>query len=112
MEWKRISREEDVLAVLPYLRQSEIRFCDYSAGVRFMWREAYRVDYAIINDTLLMKETTDAYRDAFFCPIGRTGRARSVRPRRTERPRGRSCSPIWITPPSPNLPAVSLPLRL
>ncbi len=70
MEWKRISREEDVLAVLPYLRQSEIRFCDYSAGVRFMWREAYRVDYAIINDTLLMKETTDAYRDAFFCPIG------------------------------------------
>ena len=70
MEWKRIRREEDVLAVLPYLRQSEIRFCDYSAGVRFMWREAYRVDYAIANDTLLMKETTDAYRDAFFCPIG------------------------------------------
>lgn len=36
-----------------------------------MWREEYRVDYAFVGDTLVMKETTDENRDTFFPPIGR-----------------------------------------
>lgn len=71
MQFKRIETIADVLTVSPYLNQSGIRFCDYTAGVRYMWREEYRVDYAFVGDTLVMKETTDENRDTFFPPIGR-----------------------------------------
>lgn len=53
-----------------YVRKSEISFCDISLGVKFMWRDDFIIDYAVINDTLILKESSQDYADAFYYPMG------------------------------------------
>ena len=57
--------------IKPYLKYSKISFCDISVGVRFMWRDDFIVDYAIYDDTLILKETGPDYADAFYYPMGK-----------------------------------------
>lgn len=69
MQFKRL--DKDVNIIEKYLKQSEISFCDLSLGVRFMWGDEFVVDYCIVNDTLICKETCPDYKDAFYYPIGK-----------------------------------------
>ena len=62
--------DKDVNIIAPYIKQSTISFCDISLGVRFMWRDDFVIDYAIKNQTLIMKETCPDYENAFYYPIG------------------------------------------
>ena len=63
--------EKNVKIIEPYIKQSEISFCDISLGVRFMWGDEFIIEYAIYNDTLIMKEDSPDYKNSFYYPMGR-----------------------------------------
>ncbi len=69
LEFKKLGT--NVREIEKYLLQSEISFCDISLGIKYMWRDDFVIDYAIFNDTLIMKETTPEYSDAFYYPMGK-----------------------------------------
>ena len=56
--------------IKPYLKSSKISFCDISVGVKYMWREEFSVEYAIYDNTLILKESGLDYTDAFYYPMG------------------------------------------
>jgi len=63
--------KKDTEKIKEFLELSETRFCDLTVGVRYLWRDAFKVDYAIYSDTLIMKETCRDYSNAFYFPIGK-----------------------------------------
>lgn len=69
IKFKRLDTDLDEIA--PFLKQSEIAFCDLSLGVKYMWRDDFIIDYAIIDQTLIIKESCPDYIDAFYYPIGK-----------------------------------------
>ncbi len=68
LEFKRLG--QDVLKIKQYINKAEISFCDISVGMKYMWRDYYVVDYAIVNDTLIMKESAPDYKNVFYFPLG------------------------------------------
>ena len=69
LQFKRL--DKDVSVIEKYLKQSTISFCDISLGIRYMWGDEFVIDYAVYNDTLIMKETSPDYKDAFYYPMGK-----------------------------------------
>lgn len=67
---KFIKLNEEVNFLRPYFEKSRVQFCDLSVGVRFMWRNDFIVEYAVFNDTLILKESCLDYTNAFYFPIG------------------------------------------
>lgn len=63
--------DKNVNIIKPYLLTKKEPFCDLSVGVKYMWRDDFIIDYAIYNDTLIMKETCPDYKDAFYFPLGK-----------------------------------------
>ena len=53
---------------LPYSTQA---FCDLSVGVKYMWRDEYKIEYAIVDETLILKEDGPDYADVFYYPMGK-----------------------------------------
>ena len=68
LEFKRL---EEVNLIKEYIKQSQIQFCDISLGVRYMWGDDFMVDYAIFDDTLILKESCIDYQNAFYYPMGK-----------------------------------------
>ena len=68
-EFKRL--DKDVLLIKKYFEESEIQFCDVSAGVKYMWRDDYAIEYAIVNDTLILKENNPFTKNCFYYPMGK-----------------------------------------
>lgn len=52
------------------MEKSHIEFCDISVGTKYMWRDEFKADYAIFDRTLILKESTKDYKNAFYYPIG------------------------------------------
>lgn len=69
LELKKLGQDIEVLA--PFIAQTDGRVCDLSLGVKHVWVDVYEIEYAVVNDTLIMKETADDYRDVFYYPIGK-----------------------------------------
>lgn len=65
------SLEEDLLLVKDYFALSPVKFCDVTIGVRYIWGEDFKVEYAIYNDTLILKESCPDYKNAFYFPMGK-----------------------------------------
>lgn len=61
---------EDIDLIYPFFKQKNSRFCDYSIGGRFMWREYFKMEYIIIYETLIFKNV-DEGQTFFELPIGR-----------------------------------------
>lgn len=61
----------DVNLIKDYVNLTDGMLCDISLGVRFMWRDEYRVEYAVVDQTLILKESTDEEQDCFYFPIGK-----------------------------------------
>ncbi len=70
MQFTRLDKD-NIEVIKDYLSQTEISFCDISLGAKFMWRKEYAVDFCILNQTLIMKETCSEYKDVFYYPIGK-----------------------------------------
>ena len=68
LEFKRL---EEVNLIKEHIKQSQIQFCDISLGVRYMWGDDFMVDYAIFDDTLILKESCADYQNAFYYPMGK-----------------------------------------
>lgn len=68
LEFKKLLK--DVRVIKPYLELSPISFCDISLGVKYAWRDEFKVEYAIYNDTLILKESGHDHADAFYYPMG------------------------------------------
>ncbi len=62
---------ENVKIIKDFIEKTEINFCDISLGVKFMWRGTVKVEYAIFNDTLILKETGGNHTNAFYYPMGK-----------------------------------------
>ena len=54
LEFKKLGK--DVSKIKRYIERSPISFCDISLGVKFGWAEEFVVEYAVYNDTLILKE--------------------------------------------------------
>ncbi len=65
-----IKLEQNVLKIKDYLNLTDGKICDLSVGVRYMWRDEYVNEYAVYNDTLILKETGPDYQEVFYFPIG------------------------------------------
>ena len=65
-----IPLKENVLIVKEYFENSPVSFCDISVGNKYMWRDLFVSDYAILNNTLILKESTKDYKNAFYYPMG------------------------------------------
>ena len=46
---------QDIDTMRPYFARVTKRTCDSTIGAAFIWRDFYRVEYAFLNDTLLLK---------------------------------------------------------
>lgn len=67
-EFKPLSLEA-MDALMPYFKQKESVFCDYSVGGRFMWREYFQMEYIVVDETLIIKNI-DEGKMFFELPIG------------------------------------------
>ena len=62
--------DKNFLFLKDYFDKSNINFCDFSIGVRYMWRNNFKCEYAIYNDTLILKESSYEHLNYFYYPIG------------------------------------------
>ena len=69
IEFKKL--EKDVSVIKKYLPLSKNSFCDISLGIKYAWRDSFLIEYAIYNDTLIMKESGPEYKNAFYYPMGK-----------------------------------------
>ncbi len=79
MEFRRMGKEEEAL-ILPYLEKSKKRMCDYSVVTFLTWREYYKTEFCILEETLYLRtrehlheEASDDY--AYWYPMRLDGQA-------------------------------------
>lgn len=64
-------RYEDIDLIQHYFMLYPSRSCDYSVGGVIMWTDYYEYEYAVINDSLLIKgKDPDGGREVFYGPVG------------------------------------------
>jgi len=69
MEFKTLL-EDDIEIIRSFLPYAKNRFCDYTLGNIFMWRKQNETAYAIIDNTLIVKQEYEAHKYAFLFPVG------------------------------------------
>ena len=69
IQFERLKGKE--IELKDFFDKTATAFCDLSVGMKYMWRDYYQVEYAIINDTLIMKEDAPDYKNVFYYPIGK-----------------------------------------
>ncbi len=63
-------KDTDLKIIQKYTENSNQRLCELSAGVLLMWNDYFKCEYAILNDTLIIKSNIKG-KQAFFYPIGK-----------------------------------------
>jgi hypothetical protein len=53
-----------------YLPYEKSGFCELSVGVKFAWRKVICTKYAVVDNTLILKESSPVYKDTFYFPLG------------------------------------------
>ena len=56
-------------AIRPFLEKYGGIFNDLTLGTRFMWDDDFGIEYAVVNDTLIMRETFSKH-SSFYYPLG------------------------------------------
>jgi len=62
---------DDYKTVTAFRQDSDMRSCELTAGVLFMWRDFYRPSFAVFEDTLVVKCSLYGRRVVFFYPVGK-----------------------------------------
>ncbi len=62
---------KDFDKIKEYLALCDGEICDLTLGVRFMWRDEFKIDYAIYNHTLIMYQKSKDGTNGFYYPIGK-----------------------------------------
>ncbi len=68
LKFKKVE-DKDIRFLQKFTQDSPYLLCDYSAGVIYMWKHYLKHEYAILNDTLIIK--TGETNPRFFKPIGK-----------------------------------------
>ena len=55
--------------IRPYIKRYGGIFNDLTLGTRFMWGDEFGIEYAVVNDTLIMRETFSEH-SSFYYPLG------------------------------------------
>ena len=63
--------EKSVKKIQGFTKFSPYTVCDLSAGVLYMWNAVYNLEYAIFNQTLILKCNFKNKKTAFFLPMGK-----------------------------------------
>lgn len=63
--------DKNVNVIKDYLPLYGGVFCDFSLGVKYMWRNNFVIEYAFFDDTLILKESCKDYENAFYYPVGK-----------------------------------------
>lgn len=61
---------EEIELLRGYFIRPEIEFCDMTIGAKYIWRDEFKIDYAIIKGSLVIKESCPDYDDYFYYPLG------------------------------------------
>jgi len=56
--------------IVPYLEKDKNRFCEFTPGNIYMWRNGLSTEYAIVEKTLIIKKEYEKGRFAFLYPLG------------------------------------------
>ncbi|MBO4252092.1 MAG: GNAT family N-acetyltransferase [Clostridia bacterium] len=64
---KKLERNMDILR--PFIKRYGGVFNDFTLGTRYMWDDEFKIEYAVVSDTLIMRETFSR-RSAFYYPLG------------------------------------------
>lgn len=62
--------EKNVEEIKKVFGKEQGYFCDFTIGTRYIWGDAFSIEYAYVNDTLILKEFEESYGEAFYFPIG------------------------------------------
>ena len=64
---KKLGRNIDLIR--PFIKRYGGIFSDLTLGTRFMWGDEFGIEYTVINDTLIMRETFSKHA-SFYYPLG------------------------------------------
>ena len=53
-----------------YLPYEKSGFCELSLGVKHAWRKVICTKYAVVDNTLILKESSPVYKNTFYYPLG------------------------------------------
>lgn len=67
----KIFDEKSVKKIQRFTKLSPYLVCDLSAGVLYMWNAVYNLEYAVYNQTLVLKCNFKNKKTVFFLPIGK-----------------------------------------
>lgn len=59
----------DIDKIRPFIKRYGGIFNDLTLGTRFMWGDEFGIEYALVNDTLIMRETYSEH-SSFYFPLG------------------------------------------
>ncbi|MEG9430009.1 MAG: GNAT family N-acetyltransferase [Christensenellaceae bacterium] len=57
-------------SIRPFIKKYGGIFSDLTLGTRFMWGDEFGIEYAVLNDTLIMRETFSKHA-SFYYPLGK-----------------------------------------
>ncbi len=60
----------DIDKIRPFIKRYGGIFNDLTLGTRFMWGDEFGIEYAVLNDTLIMRETYSEH-SSFYYPLGK-----------------------------------------
>ena len=63
--------DKNVKILKDFMPFASTKFCDLSLGTKYIWRNTFLIDYAIFDDTLILKESCEDYKNAFYFPLGK-----------------------------------------
>ena len=69
LKFKRFD-DKSLKKIQKFTKASPYRVCDLSAGVLYMWNDIYNLEYAVSNNTLVLKCNFKNKKTVFFLPVG------------------------------------------
>ena len=62
--------KRDIVKIKEYLKATKTETCDTSLGVKYCWSEYLSTEYAIYENTLILKEQFTGGKTIFYYPVG------------------------------------------
>lgn len=61
--------KDNIFEISQYFALSHVKVSDLSIGVRYMWEDKFKTDFAFYKNSLILRETSSEYTKAYYLPI-------------------------------------------
>ncbi len=61
---------KNAIILKDFFDRSPVSFCDLTVGTKYLWRDTFKIQYQIVDNTLIIAESCKDYDLAFYYPIG------------------------------------------